>query len=87
MTFYVSIQQLDYDDYPVGRDNKVGWFHTAAQAKSWIETCGLFSKEYIFPGAWVWKQDGLNQKHNITVRNILDTHVEAPANYVKRWSR
>lgn len=83
MTFYVSIQTLDYDDYPVGNDQKIGWFHTQDDAEDWVMNSGLFHKEHIFGNLFEYKQNDLRMKHTVSIRNILDTRVTSPHQFEK----
>lgn len=87
MTFYVGIQYLDADDFPVGRREKIGWFHSQAEAEKWLESCGLFHKTYLTQDYYEWQQNARFDKHSIAIDNVLDTRVTTPNAYVRAWSK
>lgn len=81
MTFYVEIQDVDCDDYPQGTPTRIGWFHTEAEAGKYLENTERFRQVQIAPGLFVWRDTGRFGRHNIQVKNILDTHMIRPKTY------
>lgn len=84
MTFYVKIQSLDYDDYPVGSPTRIGWFDSVDVATEWIESSGLFSKQYFGKDYYEWKYIGDRGRHSVSIEDVLSTYMTSPEKFVRQ---
>lgn len=48
MTFYIQVQDVDYDDYPVGRAKNIGPFDSKEEAEAYMEKSKRFIKVNTF---------------------------------------
>jgi len=80
-TFYVNIQSLDYDDYPLGSPTKIGPFESEEAAESFLDSSPRFYQKRIFGDYFEWKERTFG-KHSVTIKNLLDTHFSNPAVYL-----
>lgn len=81
MTFYVEIQDLDYDDYPQGNPTRIGWFHTEDEAEKYLENTKRFRQVQIVPGFFLWQDTGRYGRHTVQVKNIMDTRMVRPESF------
>lgn len=80
-TTYISIQALDYDDYPIGSETKIGPFEDKEAAERYMENHAGFRKSQIFEGYFEWRTTDFMSRHSVKVKDLLNTYMTAPENY------
>lgn len=78
--WYIGIQQLDYDDYPVGREEKIGPFESQDEADDWLTSSELFYRHYLTTDYYEWKRAFYGLNHSVRVKD-LHTGLIHPENY------
>lgn len=71
MKYYVNVQQLDYDDYPVSTPTKIGPFYSQVAAEEFLTQSPHFFKRVIFEDYAEWKMRQFG-KHSVTIRTVID---------------
>jgi hypothetical protein len=80
-TTYISVQDLDYDDYPQGSDRKIGPFADDAAADRWMEDSEHFRRVQIAKGYFEWKYVRAFGKHSVCIKDLLDTYMTKPEDF------
>lgn len=80
MKFYVNVQSLDHDDYPVGTPTKIGPFYSVIEAEEFLSRSPYFFKRTIFDGYEEWKMRQYG-KHSVSIKTVVDG-MQNPENYL-----
>lgn len=78
-TTYVSIQTLDYDDYPVGMETKIGPFDSVEAAEAWLEKSPAFRKIQYSDTYHEWRRVNRgNSNESVRVKDLIDVYMTHP---------
>jgi hypothetical protein len=83
-TTYISVQRVDYDDYPIGSDTKIGPFENKEAAEAWLEDSPKFTKSYYTQKRFSWVPVGWAGKTTVYIKDLLDTYMTSPEAYNER---
>lgn len=78
--FYIGVQALDYDDYPVGSETKIGPFYSDKAAADFMGQSSMFYRRVIFGDYSEWKVAQFG-KHSVTIKSVTDGMVSP-----SRWA-
>lgn len=82
MTVYIEIQNVDYDDYPLGTPTKVGTFETHADAEIFME-----ENPEVFDKRWYgFQMMRTRQKHTVSIKP-LDSGLLDQETFLTIWKR
>lgn len=79
---YIQVQELDYDDYPLGDGTKIGLFDSVESAEKWLEESPLFIKvTYGIPDFHTWRCTKRAGHHSVSIKNLLNTYMVKPEDF------
>jgi hypothetical protein len=78
-TIYISIQRVDYDDYPVGQDTKVGPFESIGRAEEFA--AGIPEWNFRHGYGSIVQFGG---RAVVAIKDLKDTFMIDPERYLER---
>lgn len=84
--FYIEIQPVDYDDYPIGKPTNVGPFNDEEDAGTYMELSDRFTERSIVGYKyWSLAQDfyGASNRSTISIREV-DAMFVSPEEFDER---